>query len=204
MEHSRLTRAKRLSEVEKDASASRLKRYGLYGLIALAAAGILYLVGDRINSSLQAKSAVVQRARVSELIAAGPALFGQTRQEIYANLGQPVQIDDSIVRDYKLRKGWEQIIYKIRYNGVFLEVQRLRTPGEPERETLSQIGITSREYKLAYELGVGMHKSRVRSILGAPTREEPGKDVYQENGVFQKQIRFLYTGDTVTAIEWRF
>jgi len=205
MEGRRVTRARRSNEVNRDFTKLRLKNILVVAAIVLAAGGAAYLVGQKIYAGAQAKEAERARERARQVVEAGNTLFGgSTRQEIYNRLGQPLRIDDSVVRPNRFRKGWDQIIYRIHYEGLVIEVQRLRTPGEPERETLSFISLSTSAHKLPFDLAVGVSKERVRSVLGVPTREEPGRDVYEIDSVLQKQVRFGYLGDAVTSIEWRF
>jgi hypothetical protein len=204
VERHKLTHARRLSEVEKDIKTSRLRWWVIYILAGLAAAGVLAFAGMQIWGVVKENKAVDAASRVREIFAAGPEIFGSTRSSILQKMGEPERVDDTVVRDLKRRTRWDQKLYRIHYDGLLIEVQRLRPPGQAEREELSQITLSSTIYKLPYELGVGMYRNRLRATLGAPTREEYDRDIYETDAVLQKQLRFIYTGDIVTSIEWRF
>ncbi len=204
MERHKLAHAQHLSEVEKDLKTNRLRWWLIYVLAGLAAAGVLAFAGMQIWGVVKESEAVDAKARVREVFAAGPELFGSNRVSIMSKMGEPDRVDDTVVRDLKRGTRWDQKLYRIHYNGLLIEVQRLRPPGQAEREELSQITLSTTVHKLPYELGVGMYRKRVRSTLGQPTREEYDRDIYETDSVFQKQLRFIYTGEIVTSIEWRF
>jgi hypothetical protein len=126
--------------------------------------------------------------------------FGNTRNEMIQNLGNPVSAETETVEN-RHQPSRMDTIYTLTFDGF-----RTSIYDSGDHEIVLYQKITSSIFPVKYGLNIGAAKHKVKETLGAPQEEQENKLLYcymDENG-YQTIIVFSTTGDKITAIEWNF
>lgn len=106
--------------------------------------------------------------------------FGNNRAEIISNLGEPnlirtacdlSQAGELTAEDRRLIRGHgsgvENEIFELLYSGMWIKVLKVSSP--PHQEGVYLLEVSSKRYKMPWNLGVGCQFKDVRRILGGPS-----------------------------------
>jgi hypothetical protein len=124
--------------------------------------------------------------------------IGDSLAEIRKNLGPPLKqtvVDQQNVHD----KNQVDKIYKLFYGGLYLEVYHVTAM---DRDLLLLLEVTGDEYTIAFGLGVGAAKAKVRKVLGKPNDEKASLWRYFASDLVMGAFEFGFQGDRVVSIKW--
>jgi hypothetical protein len=147
-------------------------------------------------------------------------MFGDSRAAVISNLGKPKKLrtdkdlskaSELTAEDRRLIQGHfagpnENEITELAYDGLAMKILKVKSP--PYREFIYLIEITSKKYRMSWNLDVGCQRKEVRRILGNPSRSDDGYDSYvvvhfDDNGNpigYEDQVTFRYHSNTVSRI----
>lgn len=119
--------------------------------------------------------------------------IGENQKDIIKKLGKPNSVKVQEVKNSHDPTQTDEI-HELFYNGLYIRTYKVTNSNE---EFLSDISVTSTEYRMQCGLGVGSSKLEVESILGEPTQKSKDSYTYDALGT----INIYFDGDRVSKIE---
>jgi len=150
--------------------------------------------------ALYVLSAGAQEDATCRFIRESLSLFGQTKAEMIAFLGEPEQITTE-----KMASMWYEgrvdVITSLQYPGLYLETLYLYQ-GENSIEYPLTVDVTGESIEMPLGLGIGATRDRVRAVMGEPAAisDEDGSWLY---GCDMEEVSFHFSGDRVDRIVCR-
>lgn len=161
----------------------------------------LSVAEKRVNTSEFIASEISNhQQRIDEVIYGGLDFpFGETKDDIIKNLGEPLKIFEKPVTN-RHRLDVNDKLYDLIYNGLEARIYHVTAD---EKELVLRILIESEKYKVKYGLNIGITADYVVGILGPPAfKEKNCYEFYDSNG-FAK-LRFYFESNKLSKIEWNF
>jgi len=128
------------------------------------------------------------------------SLFGQTPAEMIAALGDPEKTATEELASMWY-EGQVDVVTSLWYPGLYLETLYLYQ-GENSIEYPLTVDVTGESITLPLELGIGVTRDRVRSVMGEPmaVSDEDGSWLY---GCDMEEAAFHFSGNRVDRIVCR-
>lgn len=101
------------------------------------------------------------------------------------NRHQPSQVDTLRTHDYD---GLELTVYHVAGG----------------KELMKNVTVTGSGLETPQGISIGMSRTDVENVLGAPAEREDGAHVYERDGPMPTRLYVHFDGDRVSEIEWRF
>jgi hypothetical protein len=119
-------------------------------------------------------------------------------QEITNNLGTPLKqtVEE---RQNVHNKNLTDKIYKLFFGGIYLEIYHVT---EMNKDIVLLLEVTGDKYPIAFGLGIGAKKNKVRAALGRPNEEKPDSWRYFASDFVMGAFEFAFQNDTVVSIKW--
>jgi hypothetical protein len=138
--------------------------------------------------------------RIDEVIYEGLDFrFGETKNDIIENLGEPIKIIEKPVTS-RHRLDVSDKLYDLVFDGLEARIYHVTSD---EKELVLRILIENAKYKVKYGINIGVTEEYVVGVLGPPSiREKDFYEYYDSNG-FAK-LRFHFKTNTLFKIEWNF
>jgi hypothetical protein len=136
---------------------------------------------------------------IDQFMRQGPLFaIGDSLAEIAKNLGQPLKqtVEE---RQNIHNKNQTDKIYKLFYGGLYLEIYHVT---EMNKDIPMVLEVTGDKYPIAFGLGVGAKRDKVRAVLGRPNDEKPALWRYFASDLVMGAFEFAFQGDSVVSIKW--
>lgn len=149
---------------------------------------------------LYASGAIAQEDAACRFIRDGLSLFGETKEEMIATLGEPEKSATEELASMWY-EGRVDVVSSLWYPGLYLETLYLYQ-GENSIEYPLTVDVTGESIALPLGLGIGVTRDRVQAILGEPA-VIPGEGGYWLYGCGMEEALIYFSGDRVNRIVFR-
>lgn len=149
---------------------------------------------------LYASGAVAQEDAACRFIRDGLSLYGETKEEMIATLGEPEKSATEELASMWY-EGQVDVVTSLWYPGLYLETLYLYQ-GENSIEYPLTVDVTGESIEIPFELGIGVTRERVLAVLGKPVMisDEDGSWLY---GCGMEEAAFYFSGDRLNRIVFR-
>jgi hypothetical protein len=139
--------------------------------------------------------------QVDHFMRHGPAFpIGDSLAEIERNLGKPLK--KTVIKQQNIHdKTQIDEILKLYYSGLYLEVYHVT---EMKKDITLFLEVTGDQYPIAYGLGIGASRQKVRAALGTPNEQRSDLWRYFGSDFVMGTFEFVFHNDRVSAIRWHF
>lgn len=164
------------------------------------------------DNTITAPPGEVQRGENGGTAAADPGVPLQTildrayerdpqTQEVTVldNLNEPRSVHEE-PRENRHIPNQTDTLRTLHYDGLDLRVYHV----SGGKEILERVSVTSDAYEADDGLSVGMARSDVESLRGAPDERQNGTYVYDLGGELPTMLHVAFSGDEVSRLEWRY
>jgi hypothetical protein len=137
--------------------------------------------------------------KIDEFMRHGPAFpVGNSLEEITKNFGTPLKKSVEERRNIHDQSQTDEI-QKLFYGGLYFEVYRVKAL---KKDIILLLEVTGDKYPIAFGLGVGSRKEKVRAALGKPNEEKDDLWRYFASDLVMGSFEFVFQNNAVVSIKW--
>jgi hypothetical protein len=168
--------------------------------IGISLCSVFFMTGCKSQDRTGNQKPAVFQKRINEFVYDSFGFeFDKTRSDIIKTMGRPARIAEKKVTNIHdpAQVDSEYVLF---YAGLSIKIYEVSQTG---KEIVTDISITTDQYKLKWGLRVGCSQDEVKRVLGEPHEKKDLVYVYEADEA-PSIVVFFFRDGNVTSIDWEF